>query len=141
MKKTYVLDTNVLVQAPHALWSFENNDIVLPAAVLEELDGLKNADGEKGVNARQAIRFLEKLRQFGDLAQGVNLPEGGRLRLELNCVDVPLPEGMKADSPDNRILKVCKGLEMQGKPNICLLYTSPFPTLLAGGFGRVFLLV
>ncbi len=118
MKKTYVLDTNVLVQAPHALWSFENNDIVLPAAVLEELDGLKNADGEKGVNARQAIRFLEKLRQFGDLAQGVNLPEGGRLRLELNCVDVPLPEGMKADSPDNRILKVCKGLEMQGKPNI-----------------------
>ena len=117
MKKTYVLDTNVLIQAPNALWSFENNDIVLPVAVLEELDGLKKAEGEKGVNARQAIRFLEQLRRFGDLSQGVTLPDGGMLRLELNCVDVDLPEGMKKDSPDNRILKVCKGLENRGIPN------------------------
>lgn len=118
MKKTYVLDTNVLVQAPHALWSFENNDIVLPIVALEELDGLKKAEGEKGANARQAIRFLEQLRQMGDLSRGVELPGGGVLRLELNCVDIRLPEGMKNDSPDNRILKVCKGLEEKSIPNI-----------------------
>ena len=118
MKKTYVLDTNVLVQAPHALWSFENNDVVLPVAALEELDGLKKAEGEKGANARQAIRFLEQLRQIGDLSRGVELPDGGMLRLELNCVDIELPDSLKKDSPDNRILKVCRGLENQGIANI-----------------------
>lgn len=51
MQKTYVLDTNVLIQAPYALQSFEDNHIVLPLAVLEELDALKSADGERGANA------------------------------------------------------------------------------------------
>ena len=51
MKKTYVLDTNVLIQAPYAFQCFEDNDIVLPVAVLEELDGLKHSDGERGANA------------------------------------------------------------------------------------------
>ncbi len=45
MQKTYVLDTNVLIQAPSALQSFEDNHLVLPIAVLEELDALKNSDG------------------------------------------------------------------------------------------------
>ncbi len=62
MQKTYVLDTNVLIQAPYALESFEDNHIVLPLAVLEELDGLKHAEGEQGGNARQVIRFLETMR-------------------------------------------------------------------------------
>ncbi len=60
MQKTYVLDANVLLQAPYALESFEDNHIVLPLAVLEELDALKGADGEAGNNARQALRFLER---------------------------------------------------------------------------------
>ena len=55
MQKTYVLDANVLLQAPYALESFEDNNIVLPLAVLEELDALKGADGEAGNNARQAL--------------------------------------------------------------------------------------
>lgn len=54
MQKTYVL-----IQSPYALQSFEDNHVVLPFAVLEELDGLKNADGEKGANARQVIRYLD----------------------------------------------------------------------------------
>ena len=116
LPKTYVLDTNVLIQAPYALESFEENCIVLPLAVLEELDGLKNSDGERGRNARQAIRFLEKLRLSGSLIEGVILPRGGILRLEVNHVDVPLPDGMHPESRDNRILKVCKGLCSQGEP-------------------------
>ena len=67
MQKTYVLDTNVLIQAPHALRCFEDNRVVLPLAVLEELDGLKNSEGERGANARQAIRFLETLRRAVEL--------------------------------------------------------------------------
>ena len=82
MQKTYVLDANVLLQAPYALESFEDNNIVLPLAVLEELDALKGADGEAGNNARQALRFLEDLRLRGDLVKSVILPSGGTVRLE-----------------------------------------------------------
>ena len=109
MQKTYILDTNVLIQAPYALQSFEDNHLVLPLAVLEELDGLKNAEGERGANARQIIRYLESLRTAGNLLEGVFLPGGGTLRLEVNCVDVKLPEGFPDHKNDNRILKVCLG--------------------------------
>ena len=54
MQKTYVLDTNVLIQSPEALEAFEDNHIVLPLAVLEELDGLKNAEGEKAAAERSS---------------------------------------------------------------------------------------
>ena len=120
MQKTYVLDTNVLIQAPYALNSFEDNHLVLPLAVLEELDGLKNAEGERGANARQAIRYLESLRTAGNLLEGVPLPGGGTLRLEVNCVDVKLPEGFPDHKNDNRILKVCLGLQ-NGKMPVILV--------------------
>ena len=118
MQKTYVLDTNVLIQAPYALQSFEDNHLVLPLAVLEELDGLKNTEGERGANARQAIRYLESLRTAGNLLEGVPLPGGGTLRLEVNCVDVKLPEGFPDHKNDNRILKVCLGLQNRKTPVI-----------------------
>ena len=120
MQKTYVLDTNVLIQAPYALQSFEDNHLVLPLAVLEELDGLKNAEGERGANARQAIRYLESVRTAGNLLEGVSLPDGGTLRLEVNCVDVKLPEGFPEHKNDNRILKVCLGLQ-NGKTPVILV--------------------
>ena len=69
MIKTYVIDTNVLIQAPYALECFEDNHLVLPLVVLEELDGLKKAEGEKGANARAAVRKLEEYRHKGDLTQ------------------------------------------------------------------------
>ena len=62
MQKTYVLDTNILIQAPYALESFEDNHIVLPLAVLEALDELQQAEGDQGGNARQVIRYLEQMR-------------------------------------------------------------------------------
>ena len=62
----------------------QENNLVLPLVVLEELDGLKKAEGEKGANARAAVRKLESYRQKGDLLQGVKLPGGGILRIEHN---------------------------------------------------------
>ncbi len=121
MQKIYVLDTNVLIQSPAALQSFEDNHVVLPLAVLEELDGLKNADGETGANARQAIRFLEQLRRTGSLVEGVPLPSGGDLRLETNCVDVRLPEGFPDSKNDNRILKVALGLSRDSGEKVVLV--------------------
>ena len=116
MQKTYVLDANVLIQAPYALESFEDNHIVLPLAVLEELDGLKGADGEAGNNARQALRFLEGLRLSGDLVKGVALPSRGTVRLEVNHVDADLPQGLDPNSRAGRVLKVCRGLMDEGTP-------------------------
>lgn len=110
MIKIYVLDTNVLIQAPYALNCFEDNQIVLPVVVLEELDKLKNAEGEKGYNARTAIRLIEHLRLTGNLLEGVALAGGGSLRVEKNFVDVALPPDMPESIMDNRILKVCIGL-------------------------------
>ena len=60
MGKIYVLDTNVLIQAPYAPACFEENEVILPLVVLEELDNLKKDEGERGVNVRRAIRFLEQ---------------------------------------------------------------------------------
>ena len=116
MIKSYVIDTNILIQAPYACQCFEENRVILPLVVLEELDGLKKAEGEKGANARRAIRFLEKLRLKGDLLKGVQMENGGILRVEANCVNVELPESLPEDKPDNRILKICKGIREEEKP-------------------------
>ncbi|HWS29324.1 MAG TPA: PhoH family protein [Clostridia bacterium] len=114
MPKTFVLDTNVLIHAPYAIESFEDNNVVLPVAVLEELDGLKTSEGECGANAREVVRKLERLRQSGNLLEGVTVGNGGRLWIELNHVDVALPHGFQANSADNRILKTCIGLAEKG---------------------------
>lgn len=125
MKKTYVLDTNVLIQSPYAIECFEDNDLVIPLVVVEELDGLKKADGEKGANARAAVRLLENHRQSGDLLEGVQLPGGGILRVEKNYANVSLPEDLPEDKADNRILKVCKGLsESIDDNNLLVLVTK-----------------
>lgn len=125
MKKTYVIDTNVFIQSPYAIECFEDNDLVIPLVVVEELDGLKKADGEKGANARAAVRLLENHRQSGDLLEGVRLPGGGTLRIEKNFANVSLPEDLPEDKADNRILKVCKGLaESIGDDNRIVLVTK-----------------
>lgn len=123
MEKTYVIDTNVLIQAPYALHCFEDNQLVIPLVVLEELDGLKKADGEKGANARAAVRLIEGYRNTGDLLKGVRLRTGGMLRVEKNFVHIELPEELPEDKADNRILQVCKGLleQNQSKEQIILV--------------------
>ena len=110
MVKIYVVDTNILLQAPYAIESFEDNAVVLPMVVLEELDHFKKAEGEVGANARRVIRCLEQIRQKGDLLKGVPLGNGGVIRVEKNFVDVKLPGDLAEEAADNRILRVCLGL-------------------------------
>jgi PhoH-like ATPase len=82
MEKIYVIDTNVLVHDPEALLRFEDNEIVLPIAVIEELDGLKRGHGEIPASVRQALRLIDSFRDQGNLSRGVPLPSGGSLRVE-----------------------------------------------------------
>ncbi len=121
MVKKYVLDTNILIQSPCAPECFEDNQVILPIVVLEELDRLKQAEGERGANARTAIRFLEKLRGEGDLLSGVPLEGGGSLRVEKNFVDVILPQDMPDHTADNRILKICLGLKEGSREKVILV--------------------
>lgn len=121
MVKIYVIDTNVLIQAPYAIHCFDDNQVILPLVVIEELDNLKKSEGEKGVNARKTIRILEQLRQKGNLLEGVELKHGGILRVEKNFVNIELPHDLPEDKMDNRILKVCKGLEDQNPEQVVLV--------------------
>lgn len=121
MVKIYVVDTNVLIQAPYGMQCFEDNQVVLPVVVLEELDNLKKAEGETGANVRTTIRMLEELRLQGDLLEGVTLPGGGTLRVEKNYRDVELPSDLPETKSDNRILKVCLGLSQEKTEQVVLV--------------------
>ena len=115
MKKTYVLDTNVLLHNPSSLFLFQDNDVVLPLAVIEEIDEQKKRQDEIGRNARQVSRELDQLRARGPLAQGVATDQGGTLRIELNHSRLAqgLPPVLGLEKPDNRILCVAWGLREQ----------------------------
>lgn len=103
MKKNFVLDTNVLLHSPEALFAFEDNNVVVPITVVEEIDNFKRDTTELGRSARQAARYLDALRRKGKIAEGVPLREGGVLRIAVTNRELP-KEWRKSDSADNRIL-------------------------------------
>ncbi|WP_139489990.1 PhoH family protein [Brevibacillus dissolubilis] len=112
MKKIYVLDTNVLLQEPMAIYSFHDNEIVIPAVVLEEVDSKKRYMDEIGRNARHVSRLLDGLRELGHLHQGVVLETGGVVRVELNHSSVTkLQQQFHEVTNDNRILAVALNLQ------------------------------
>ncbi len=108
MKKTFVLDTNVLLHDPQALFRFEDNDVVIPMTVIEELDRFKKEQSETGRNARQFSRLMDALRAKGSLVDGVQLETGGQLRVDLYTEEhmQGLPPELRSDQGDNRILAV-----------------------------------
>lgn len=83
--KTFVIDTNVLLYDPEAFMKFEENEVVIPVTVLEELDKMKRIPGELGRNARLAFRMLDALRTKGEgnLNKGIKLPSGTIVRIAL----------------------------------------------------------
>lgn len=108
-KKTYVLDTNILIQSPNAVFGFDDNNVVITATTLQELDGLKNASGETGFKAREAIRVISQLSKEGNLLEGIainkNGSKNGTFRVEPNGTsESHLPKGFSLDKPDNRII-------------------------------------
>jgi PhoH-like ATPase len=79
--KNYILDTNVLLHDPSSLLSFQDNHVLIPIEVIEEIDRFKRESSERGQNARAVSRTLDQLREQGRLSEGVRLPNGGRLRI------------------------------------------------------------
>ena len=79
--KNYILDTNVLLHDPNSLLSFQDNNVLVPIEVIEEIDHFKRESSELGQSARTVSRMLDGLRAQGSLSEGVSLPNGGRLRI------------------------------------------------------------
>lgn len=114
LTKIYVLDTNVLLQDPYALFSFQDNEVVIPAVVLEEVDSKKRYMDEIGRNARQVSRIIDGLRETGKLHEKIPLENGGSLRIELNHRSFhQLQEVFVEKTNDNRILAVAKNLSLE----------------------------
>ena len=109
-----MLDTNVLLQDPHSIFSFEENEVVIPAVVLEEVDSKKRNLDEVGRNARQVSKLIDNLRQSGKLHEQIKLHNGGTIRIELNHKSFhQLQEIFLEKTNDNRILAVAKNLSLE----------------------------
>jgi PhoH-like ATPase len=114
LKKIYVLDTNVLLQDPYSIFSFEDNEVVIPAVVLEEVDSKKRYMDEIGRNARHVSKLIDGFRQSGKLHEKIPLENGGVLRIELNHRSFhQLQEIFVEKTNDNRILAVAKNLSLE----------------------------
>ena len=87
MKKNFVLDTNVLLHDPNAMTSFADNNVCVPIYVIEEIDHFKKELSELGQNARHASRLLDRFRERGDLRTGVEIQDGGKLRVLFSSAD------------------------------------------------------
>src|SRR5688572_29019537 len=113
--KTFVLDTNVLLHNPSALFMFKDNEVIIPFDVIEELDKFKAATDDLGRNARTVIRHLDRLRKAGNLSDGVPVEQtGGRVRVILE-EDQKLCPGLTLNTPDNRIICTAYQLHHAGK--------------------------
>jgi len=115
-RKSFVIDTNVLLHDPDAIGKFKDSDVVIPLVVLEELDGMKRMTDELGKNARYVIRFIDGLREQGSLYNGVEIKNGARVRIHLDARPsekkiFPLP----LDRNNNKILLSAYQLKESGQ--------------------------
>ncbi len=124
-RRIFVLDTNVLMHDPAAIFRFKEHDIHLPMVVLEELDAAKKGMSEASRNARQASRFLDELMTGASKAEidaGLALPSGlsldngadlpaGRLFFETRVLAGNLPDSLPGNLPDNSILATALTLQ------------------------------
>jgi PhoH-like ATPase len=123
--KHFVLDTNILLHNPDALFVFQDNHIIIPFKVIEELDHKKKSDDDLGRNARASIRHLDKLRTLGQLTEGVEwgrlptLPNAARSAgktgtIRIDVTEYPRPAAIAEPRPDNLIIAVAYHLREQG---------------------------
>src|SRR5580700_11399223 len=121
MKKNYVLDTNVLLHDPHAIFRFEDNNVIIPIYAIEEVDQFKREGSERGRNSRSIARLLDELRERGGaLAKGVGLDSGGTLRVAVPSKRLELPSAVDHTAMDQAILQTAFDVRENdgGRPTI-----------------------
>lgn len=115
-KKTFVLDTNVLLHDPEAILKFPRHNVVIPVTVLEELDKMKRLPSDLGRNARLVFRFLDSLTSLGkgDLHRGVTLENGATVKIQLE-IKTDYTHGFTLSLNDNRIIMAAFFLHDKGE--------------------------
>ena len=132
--KNYILDTNVLLHDPNSLLSFEENSVLIPIEVIEEIDRFKRESTELGQNARAVSRMLDSFRGEGRLSEGVKLPTGGKLKVVFqkngnngNGNGHGHGSGENVFNPhtvDNRILTLASGIQKAQPRNATILVSK-----------------
>ncbi len=126
MVKRFILDTNILIDSPLAINGFEDNEVIITATTLEELDHLKGSSSEAAAGAREAIRQINALRELeGDYENGYKLKNGGLFKIELDSIsDKVLPQGWSLSTADNRILSTAVTLSQNKQAPPVVLVTN-----------------
>jgi PhoH-like ATPase len=121
--KNYILDTNVLLHDPNCLNNFEDNTVLIPIEVIEEIDRFKRESTELGQNARAVSRALDALRSSGSLSKGVKLENGGKLRIVFHeNGDTKTPFGNK--TVDSQIVALALQVQTAEPKNNAVLDTK-----------------
>jgi PhoH-like ATPase len=107
MRKNYILDANILIHDPHSIFQFADNTVIIPVGVISELDRFKKEPTDRGFSARAVVRLLDGLRNGQSLATGVQLDNGGRLRVY--CEPDRVLEGSTGPA-DLEILRVARSI-------------------------------
>ena len=116
MEKNYVLDTNILLDSPIAIYGFDDNTVVITTTTLQELDSKKSLHNDIGFNARETCRILDELRKRGSLSTGVCLGNMGVLKIvHINTQE--LPTGYDYSKPDNQIIGTTLSLQKFDESN------------------------
>ncbi|MCK5689819.1 PhoH family protein [Myxococcota bacterium] len=124
MSKTFVLDTNVILHDPNAIKGFEDNNVVIPIYVIEEIDNFKKELSELGRNAREVARILDGLREEGSLGEGVPISsEGGLLKVAITTQELP-EEYRSQRSIDNKILATALQIHKEGADGQVIFVTK-----------------
>ena len=138
-KKTFVLDTEVLLLTPYSIFSFDEHNVILADISVEDLNKEKEHGTERGRNAKEAIRILEELSRKGSITKGVPLPGGGSFRIHSRYTSTPIPLDWDSGAPQTRILRACKSLDenvtlvtnnmvMRLKADMIGIQSEPFKT-------------
>ncbi|HEX9048383.1 MAG TPA: PhoH family protein, partial [Verrucomicrobiae bacterium] len=121
--KNYILDTNVLLHDPNSLVNFDEHCVLVPIEVIEEIDRFKRESTELGRNARTVSRMLDGFRGEGSLSAGVDLPNGGKLRIAFNK-NAHADNTFAKDSVDNRILSLAASIQKSQPKNATILVSK-----------------
>ncbi len=122
MRKTFVLDTNILLHDPRAIFHFEDNEVIVPIYVVEEIDNFKKDLNELGRNARQVSRYLDDLREQGSLVDGIKTEHEGVIRVAVT--EKSLPEHISTNrGQDSKILAVAldEATRKRGKEKVIMV--------------------
>ena len=113
--RSYILDTNVLLHDPKALFNFENSEVIIPMIVVEELEKFKRETSDRGKNSRECIRELDKLREQGSLSDGIVIENNSTIKIVLVPPLENIPAPFREENPDDQIILTAYNFKQQGR--------------------------